>query len=186
MLLLLVLFAWLGLRVHSAVLELNSLSRGVVRAGTSAQDTLRQAGDAVGGVPVIGGQLRDSLLGTGRGAGGAVVAAGRESTKRVDSLANLLGALTWLVPSLLALAYFLPGRIRQVSRLTAGAQVLAAGATSHERRRLIAERAAFSLPYGTLLRHTRDPLGDLEGGRYDALVAAELEAAGLRDDDPRT
>jgi hypothetical protein len=41
-------------------------------------------------------------------------------------------------------------------------------------------RAAFSLPYGQLLQYTRDPLGDLEDGRYDALVAAALEDAGLR------
>ena len=41
-------------------------------------------------------------------------------------------------------------------------------------------RAAFSLPYGQLLAYTRDPLGDLEQGRYDALVEAVLEDAGLR------
>jgi hypothetical protein len=41
-------------------------------------------------------------------------------------------------------------------------------------------RAAFGLPYGELLRFTKDPLGDLEAGRYDALVEAELEQAGLR------
>ena len=33
---------------------------------------------------------------------------------------------------------------------------------------------------GELLRFTKDPLGDLEAGRYDALVAAELDQAGLR------
>ena len=31
-----------------------------------------------------------------------------------------------------------------------------------------------------LLQYTRDPIGDLEGGRYDALVAAALEDAGLK------
>ena len=41
-------------------------------------------------------------------------------------------------------------------------------------------RAAFALPYGELLRFTRDPLGDLEAGRYDALVDAALDDAGLR------
>jgi hypothetical protein len=41
-------------------------------------------------------------------------------------------------------------------------------------------RAAFGLPYGELLRFTKDPLGDLEAGRYDALVAAELEQVGLQ------
>jgi hypothetical protein len=51
---------------------------------------------------------------------------------------------------------------------------------TEERRRLLAMRAAFSMPYGQLLQYTRDPIGDLEGGRYDALVAAALEDAGLK------
>ena len=51
---------------------------------------------------------------------------------------------------------------------------------SPERRRLLAMRAAFGLPYGELLRFTKDPLGDTEAGRYDALVATKLEQAGLR------
>lgn len=179
--LLLVLFAWLGLKVHDSVSDLNSLSRGITQAGSTTQDTLRRAGKAVGGVPVIGGQLSDSLQGAGREAGGTAASLGRESRQRIDSLANLLGVLTWLIPSLLVLVAFLPGRVRHVLRLSAGARMLEAGAISPERRKLIAQRAAFGLPYGTLLRHSRDPLGDLEAGRYDGLVAAELEAAGLRD-----
>lgn len=178
----LLLFVWLGFAVHNAVSELNSLSRGVTEAGSSTQATLQRAGDAVGAAPIIGGQLRDSLRGAGREAGQTAIALGRESRERIDSLANLLGILTGLIPCLLVLASFLPARLRLVTRLSAGARVLDSGrATSLERRRLIAQRAAFGLPYGVLLRHTRDPLGDLEAGRYDALVAAELEAAGLRD-----
>jgi len=41
-------------------------------------------------------------------------------------------------------------------------------------------RAAFSLPYAELVRHTRDPFGDLAAERHDALAAAALEEAGLR------
>jgi hypothetical protein len=41
-------------------------------------------------------------------------------------------------------------------------------------------RAAFSLPYAQLLAYTRDPFGDLAAERYDALVAAALDDAGLR------
>lgn len=41
-------------------------------------------------------------------------------------------------------------------------------------------RAAFSLPYPALARHTSDPFGDLVAERYDPLVAAALEDAGLR------
>ena len=47
------------------------------------------------------------------------------------------------------------------------------------RRKLLAERAAMHLPYRVLQRYTADPLGDLAAGRYDALVDASLEEAGL-------
>ena len=57
---------------------------------------------------------------------------------------------------------------------------VAALVDSPERQALLARRAAFGLPYCVLLRHTRDPLGDLAAERYDGLVAAALEDAGLR------
>ena len=140
-LLLLLLFAWLGFKVHDAVLELNSLSRGVTEAGTSVQGTLRGAGEAVGGIPI--------------------------------------GVLTWLIPSILLLTRFLPDRLRQIARLTNGARVLQSAPMTPERRELVARRAAYGLPYADLVRHTRDPFGDLAAGRHDALVAAEFESAGL-------
>jgi hypothetical protein len=53
-------------------------------------------------------------------------------------------------------------------------------ASDPERRRLLAMRAAFGLPYGTLIGYTRDPLGDLADARYDSLVSAALDDAGIR------
>ena len=41
-------------------------------------------------------------------------------------------------------------------------------------------RAAFALPYETLLRYTADPLGDLAAERYEPLIDAVLEDSGLR------
>jgi hypothetical protein len=41
-------------------------------------------------------------------------------------------------------------------------------------------RAAFALPYGQLLQYTKDPIGDLAAERYEPLVKAVLEDAGLR------
>jgi hypothetical protein len=73
----------------------------------------------------------------------------------------------------------LPDRIAQIRSLTAAARVLRAR-DDPERRRALAQRAAFSLPYGQLLAYTAGPLGDLAAERYDALVAAAFEDAGLR------
>jgi hypothetical protein len=58
------------------------------------------------------------------------------------------------------------------------------GTSDPERRRLLAMRAAFGLSYGALLAYTRDPLGDLADGRYDPLVAAALDDAGIRPPQP--
>jgi hypothetical protein len=144
-LILLVVFAWLGLRVHATVDKLAVLGEGVRKAG--------------GAVPLVGDPVEDL---------------GKRGEDDVHRLATLLGLLTFLLPALAVLARFLPARVAQVRKLTAAERVLRGGDA-----RLVAMRAAFSLPYGQLLGYTRDPLGDLAEERYDALVAAALEDAGL-------
>jgi hypothetical protein len=169
------LFAWLGLKVHDAVLELTSVSDGVQAAGGAVQGAFETAGDRVGGAPLVGDDVGDALRDAGKGTGGEAVRAGRAGEEGIGDLANLLGWLTFLVPALLLLSRALPPRIAQVRSLTAAARV-----TTGADRHLLAQRAAFGLPYATLLRHTPDPLGDLQAGRLDALVAAVREDAGLR------
>jgi hypothetical protein len=150
LLVLLALLAWLGLKVHDAVDNLAVLGSGVKKVG--------------GSVPVVGDPVED--LG----------ARGEDS---VHHLANLLGLIVFAVPALLVLGRLLPERLSQIRRLTAAARVLKAG-DDPQRRRVLAQRAAFSLPYSQLLTYTPDPLGDLAAQRYDSLVAAALEDAGLR------
>ena len=147
---LLVLFAWLGLAVHNAVDKLAVLGEGV-----------RDVGDAV---PLVGGSIEDL---------------GERGEDSVHRLANLLGFLTFAVPAVLVLWQYLPDRLAQIRRLTAASRVLETSAAA-EHRRLVAMRAAFALPYGQLLRFTRDPLGDLAAERYEPLIAAALDDAGLR------
>ena len=150
LLLLLVLLAWLGLKVHDTVDKLSVLGSGVKRVGDS--------------VPVVGDPVKDL---------------GERGENSVHHLANVLGLVTFGVPALLVLWRMLPERIAQIRSLTAAASVLRAS-DDPERRRALAQRAAFSLPYGQLLLYTPDPLGDLAAQRYDALVAAAFEDAGLR------
>jgi hypothetical protein len=176
---LLVLFAWAGLKVHDAVDQLAVLGEGVQATGGAVQGGFDSAADAVDGTPVVGDDIADGLRGAGEGSGGEVAELGREGEESVHQLANILGFVTFALPALLLLSQWLPGRTAQIRKLREASVVLGDGATP-ERRRLLAMRAAFSLPYGQLLRHTRDPLGDLEDGRYDALVTAALEDAGLR------
>lgn len=150
LLVLLALLAWLGLKVHDAVDKLAVLGSGVKKVGAS--------------VPVVGDPVEDL---------------GAQGEDSVHHLANLLGLIVFGVPALLVLWRLLPERVSQIRRLTAAARVLKAG-DDPERRRVLAERAAFSLPYSRLLAYTPDPLGDLAAERYDSLVAAALEDEGLR------
>jgi hypothetical protein len=174
----LVLFGLIALEVHDAVDRLAVLGEGVESAGQGVSGGFDAAADAVDGTPIVGDELGDALRGAGEGSGGEVEDLGRGGAGAAHDLANLLGILFFALPASLLLLWALPPRIRQVRRLNAAAR--AVGELSPERRRLLAMRAAFGLPYGELLRFTKDPLGDLEAGRYDALVAAELDQAGLR------
>ena len=173
------LFAKIGFAVHDAVDKLAILGDGVESAGQAVSGGFERAADAVDGTPVVGDDVGDALRGAGEGSGGEVEELGRGGAGAAHDLANLLGLLFFLLPSALLLLWALPPRVAQVRRLSAAARVLREPG-SPERRELLAARAAFGLPYGTLLRYTKDPIGDLQDGRYDALVRAELEQAGLR------
>ena len=176
---LLLVFAWAGLKVHDAVDRLAVLGEGVQATGGAVQGGFESAADAVDGTPVVGDDVAEGLRSAGEGSGGEVVDLGARGEDGAHDLANILGFVTFALPALLLLTRWLPGRIDQVRKLRAASRVVGDQATP-ERRRLLAMRAAFSLPYGQLLAYTRDPLGDLESGRYDALVAAALEDAGLK------
>jgi len=117
---------------------------------------VRKAGSAV---PLVGDPVEDL---------------GRRGENDVHHLANVLGSLFFALPTLALVVWYVPRRMDQIRALTAASRVLG-GANA----RLVAMRAAFSLPYGQLLVYTRDPLGDLAAERYEPLVAAALEDAGL-------
>jgi hypothetical protein len=175
-----IVFALLGNWVHDSVDELAGLGQGVQDAGESVRTGFGSAADAVEDTPIVGGDVAGGLRDAGGATGGQTVDAGRRGEESAHDLADLLGWLTFLIPAGLVLHRFVPGRVREVRSLTAAARVLAGGSEDPDRRRLLAMRAAFALPYGQLLRHTEDPLGDLKAERYDGLVRAALEDAGLR------
>jgi hypothetical protein len=196
-LLLLCVFAWTGLKVHDAIAELASIGRGIQDSGRAISTTARQTTGAVEGaftapaarvqgVPIVGGDLAGALREAPRGAtrplqetadeqAARLVAAGREQERRTYQLAKLVGWLTFLVPGLILLALTMPFRLRQILRMSAAERVLRGAPLD-----VLAARAAFSLPYRALARHTSDPFGDLAAGRHGGLLAALAEDAGVR------
>jgi hypothetical protein len=181
----LVMLAWLGVEVHAAVDRLAVLGEGVSGAGGAVQGGFEAAAEQVDGVPVVGDEVADGLRGAGEGTGGNVADLGQRGEDAAHRLADLLGVLVFALPAVFVLVLWLPARIAQIRRLSTASRVLA-HTGSVERERLVAMRAAFSLPYGQLLAYTRDPLGDLAAGRYEALVRAALEDVGLRPRSNRT
>jgi|SRR5215218_2019424 len=175
----LLLLAWLGFAVHGAVDRLAVLGEGVSSAGGAVQGGFESAADGVDDTPVVGGPLGDALRDAGEGTGGNVEEVGQRGAEAAHDLAILLGVVFFGLPAVLVLGLWLPRRVDEVRTLNAAASVLV-DPEDPDRRRLIAERAAFSLPYVALAAYTRDPLGDLSAGRYDALVAAAHDDVGLR------
>lgn len=177
---LVVLFAWSGIKVHDTVSDLKSITGGVRDAGTSVQDGFARAAGAVSGIPIVGGVLSDSLEETGGATGGSVVQAADDGEEAVNDTANVLGWVTFALPTLVLMAFFVPLRGRQITRLTRAHQMLAAVPPGPERRRLLAMRAALGMPWEDLRPYTRDPIGDLEAGRLEPLLAALYADGGLR------
>ena len=175
--LLLVVLAWIALKVHDAVDRLAVLGEGVNEAGSSVENGFDSAADAVDGTPLVGDELADGLRSAGEESGGNVAGLGQEGEDRAHQLADILGLVTFFVPATFLLLRVVPSRLGQIRQLTDAERVLVEGDATG---RMLAMRAAFALPYGQLLAYTRDPLGDLEAGRYDALIEAVLEDAGLR------
>src|SRR4051794_24711791 len=187
--LLLVLFAWAGLKVHDGIAELAGVGRGLEQSGRGLSSTARDAtnsvrdgfdsaGGAVGGLPFVGDRLKDALTGAGRSATQPVdraagdqarrlVALGRAQERQTYRVAKLVGWLTFLLPTLVLLAWKLPARIGQIRRLSTAQRTLSGGPPE-----ILAARAAYHLPYRALARYTPDPFGDLASGRHDRLLAA--------------
>jgi hypothetical protein len=177
--LLLLAFAWVGLLVHDAVDALSVLGTSLVTAGETIESGFESTAGAIANIPLLGDTFAEALRDTGAGSGGELAELGEEGVRTINRLAITLGLVVFCLPAGVVLLFALPGRIRQVKELTAAGQALAT-LPDAEHTRLLAMRAVFSLPYGTLARYSADPFGDLAAGRYDGLVEAALDEAGVR------
>lgn len=130
--------------------------------------------DAVDRLAVLGEGVRKAGGSVPFGIGNPVEDLGRRGENDVHHLANLLGLVTFVIPAVVVVWHFVPRRVAQIRRLAVASRALE-GAPERE----LAMRAAFALPYSQLLAWTDDPLGDLAAGRYEPLIAAVLEDAGV-------
>jgi len=173
-----VLLAWLGRRVYQLVDDLRTVTDAVNNAGASVRDGFQTAADAVSATPLIGDDIAGALESAGDASGGNVVDLALTGDTAIHRLALALGLLTFLIPTLILLLLYIPMRVGQTRRLRAS-RLAYRDENNPERRRLLAMRAAMSLPADHLLKFSPDPIGDLLRGDHDALVAALLSEAGM-------
>lgn len=180
---LIVCFAGLGIAVKNSFDDLAIFGRGVEDAGNSVRAGFEDAGGQVADTPIVGGALDDAFREVGAQSGGNTAALGEAGESAVEDTATLLGWVTFALPTLAVLLWAVPRRVLRARRLSASARALG-DAQGNERRRLLAMRAAFGLPYETLLAYSPDPIGALADGDYQPLVTALFEEAGLRAPSP--
>jgi hypothetical protein len=175
---LLVLAVWLANTTHDAVLRVAQPGLQLARIGSDLGANLRQAADQVGGLPIVGEQVRGPLERAGQAAA-TLQQVGQQQQDVTGHLANLLAGLVIGFAVLLLVTTWLPTRVRFARRAGAAQRFLDSGADLD----LFALRAMAHQPLPVLARVSDDPAGDWRRG--DAVVVRslaelELRSVGLR------
>jgi len=170
---------WLKLAdvVHDATIALAAPGRGMETAGTGLAGSLRDAGRAVGDVPLVGDQVRSPFDGAGRAAD-QMAAAGASQVQAVQHLAWWLAVSVAAIPVLVLAVTYLPRRWRFIREAMAAQRFLDSSADLA----LFALRAMANQPVHRLARVTADPVGDWRAGDprvVRALALLELGDVGL-------
>jgi hypothetical protein len=171
------LWIWLAVQLRERLLKLAGPGETLQAAGSSFSGSLNDAGDKVGRLPVVGDDVAGAFRNAG-GAGDSIAAAGRSQVDAVHQLALFVPGLMLLLAAGVAVALWLPGRVRWAREAGAaqrlsGPDALEVFATRAVVRRHTRELAR--LPEATV---TRWRAGD-ERAAAD-LADLELRALGLR------
>lgn len=167
-------WCWLAAEVHRATERLAVPGRRMDESAGDLAARLRDAGSTVGDLPLVGDSASRPFDGAGNAAD-QLAAAGRAQVEAVDTLAFWLALATALVPILLAVAFYVPPRVRFVRRAGAGRRFLDSSADLD----LFALRALANQPLHVLARISDDPARAWR--TQDAEVVRRLAAVELRD-----
>ena len=168
----------IGNVVHDGTMALADPGHQIESSATSLSDSMTEAGDFLGDVPLIGDGAA-TPFDKAAGASESLASAGRAEVAAVEKLALWLGLAIAAIPILVLGAAYLPGRVRFVREATAGQRFVDGPADDA----LFALRATVNQPLHVLARITDDPVGALRRGDHDvvrALAAIEMRTTGLR------
>jgi hypothetical protein len=172
------LWVWLVLDLREWLLRLRGPGEALERAGGSFSGALGEAGDRIGGLPVVGDDVSGALRRAG-GAGDTVAEAGRSQQHAVEQVALWLPLLVLLLAAGIVLVRWLPGRLAWAREAGAAARVLS-GPDSVEifAVRALARRSTTELAGLPAATVTRWRAGDPEATAV--LADLELRSLGLR------
>lgn len=172
-----IFWIWIGDVVHDGVLTLAEPGEQIAASATDLAESLSDAGDFLGDVPVVGGGVA-TPFDRASDASTSLAGAGEAEVRAVERLAFWLGFSIAVLPILYLAPRYLPQRIRWVREATAGQQYL----DSEADLEIFALRAINNQPLHVLARVSDDPVGALRRGDQDtvaALAQLELRRTGL-------
>jgi hypothetical protein len=170
-----VVWILVGMWVHDLFTGLAGPGEFIERAGVDLEQRLVDLGGEMSDVPVVGDDLREPFAAASR-AGRSLAEAGRAQQDVVHDVALWLGVLFALLPILLALGGWLPGRLEWIKEASAASRI----SVEADDLYLFALRAVATRPLPELLKATPDPTGAFVKGDYEPLAALELNQLGLR------
>jgi hypothetical protein len=170
----LVMWVWIGLVVHDGTMALAAPGRQTDESASALASQLRDAGGRLDAVPLIGDEVA-TPFDKAADASDGLAAAGRSSVDAVEKLAFVLGLSIALIPILVVMAFYLPGRLRFIREATAGLKFI----DSADDLDLFALRALTNQPMRVLAKVSGDPAGDWR--RQDPVIVRKLAELELKD-----
>ena len=169
---------WGAVLIHAAIVVLADVGKSLEDAGDGFRKTMTDAGDTLGGVPLIGGGIR-APFDAASGAGGLLAQAGQTQQDVVDTAALVIAITAAVLPILVILFFWLRPRLRFARRATSAYRVsqLADGV------QLLALRALVSGDAKRLHAVGEHPVEAWRHGEavvVRALAALELREAGVK------
>lgn len=171
-------WVWLGVTVYQLIENLSAFGVQMEDAGAGFKQTMTEVGQALGGVPVIGGGIRAPFDGASE-AGSALEAAGQSQQIAVNQLATGLGIGIAALQILTILLLWLIPRLRFARRASRAQAIVSTGAGID----LLALRALSSQSIVAIRSVDEDAMAAWRRGD-DAvmrkLAALELRSSGVR------
>ncbi|HTL41788.1 MAG TPA: hypothetical protein VL294_09965 [Pseudolysinimonas sp.] len=175
---LIAVFAWCGALVYGAIAVLAAFGKTIEDAGDGFEQTMADAGDTLGGVPLIGGGIRQPFD-AASGAGSLLAQAGQAQQDVVMTAATIVGIVVAALPILLVLWIWLRRRLKWSRRATEARDL----AKLQDGQDLLALRALINADFRELHEIDPEPLQAWRRGEkraVRALANLELREAGVR------